>query len=374
MKLKLFLVVSILIMGLSISYIISMLNQDFVLSQETKYEATLNVWTTTPELSVILKRFQEKTNIQMNVKQFQNSELLMEELELTKLNDKVPELVEISAEYGIGTMRREYGIRPIDGLLETEAFHLASRELFSEDAGLYAFPLGIEVPVLYYNKTLLPDKIKKEAFPFQGEQALEQLKDFQDKKNTGSPNKQFWLFHFDEKLSWYWDSYKLSHGARNASQLADSWNILHDESELVPPFDSPMAITRFVNSEIGALASGSKHIYTIQQLIGNRFEFEVEPFRDQPNDWILIAGKGLVATDNSETDPADLKRLFEFLNSQEVQIQLLSATGMLPAQKELLESTNFIQELPMAKYLLPLGEVHPYFTGTTDERKLPGGS
>ncbi|EGA90855.1 hypothetical protein GPDM_03135 [Planococcus donghaensis MPA1U2] len=370
MKLKVFLIVSILIMVLSVSYIISMLNQDFVLSQETKYEATLNVWTTTPELSVILKQFQGETNIQMNIKQFQNSELLMEELELTKLNNKFPELVEIPANYGIANMKSDYNIQPIDGFMEKDLFHTAARELFSEKAELYAFPLGIEIPVLYYNKTLLTDEIKKEAFPFQEKQTVEQFKAFQDKKNKGNSNKQFWMFHFDEQVSWYWDSYSLSRGASNTLQLEDSWSMLYDQYELVPPFDSPMAITRFVNSQVGALISNSKHIYTIQQLIGNRFEFEAQPFRKESNDRILISGKGLAVTGNPETDPADLEQLFRFLDSQEIQLQLLSATGILPAQKELLENAAFIRKLPMAKYLLPLAKENPYFTGTTDERKL----
>lgn len=367
MKLKLFLLISVLVMGLSILYIVNLLNQDFVLSKETKYEATLNVWTTTPELSGILKRFQDETNIQMNVKQFQNSELLLEELELTKVNGSVPELVEISSEFGIEKLDAEYEIKAIESAVEKSLFHEAASSLFSVEDELYAFPLGMEVPSLYYNKTLLSTEIIQEAFPFQEEEELSKLKDFQDEKNNGSSSKPFWFFHFDEDVSWYWDSYALSKTANSELQLNESWQMLQEQYGLLPSFDSPMAITRFVSFEVGALASSSKHIQTIQQLIGNRFEFEVHPFVKDPGDQILIAGKGLALMERSDTNLENLQQLFEFLNTEEIQLQLLGATGMLPAQEERLESKEFMQELPMAKYLMPLAKFEDNFTGPTDD-------
>lgn len=370
MKFKLFLVISILIMSISIAYIITLLNQDFILSKETKYEATLNVWTTTPELSVLLQQFQDQTNIKVNVKQFQNPELLNEELELTKLNNNIPEIVEVSSDFGIADFKKEYDIKSLENLVNGNDFHISSKQLFSEDNNLYAFPLGIEVPVFYFNKTLLSDHLRGQVHPFQEAEVWKEYKAYQDKKNNGAANRQFWFFHFDESTEWYRDAYVSAAVTNTVADFESNMKLIQAEYELVPPFDSPMAITRFVSFEVGALITSSKHIQTIQQLIGNRFEFEVTPFIENPQDKILIAGKGLAVMDLPEVEDDDIRLLLEYLNTKEVQLQLLGSTGTLPSQKKLLRSHEFLQGLPMGKYLLPLADFNANFIGRNDKKTV----
>lgn len=374
MKVKISLVISLLVLSMSIAYIITLLNQDFVLSKETKFEATLNVWTTTPELSELFNEFQDQTNIKMNVKQFQSPELLMEELELTKLNNNVPEVVEVSSSFGIDKMREEYDIQSIDGLVDTHYFHKAAKQLLSSEDNLYAYPLGLEVPVFYFNKTLLSDESGQKAYPFKDEEVLKEYKVYQDKKNNGATKRPFWFFHFDENIEWYRDAYVSASESNSASQFDQYVEMLQNEYELIPLFDSPMAISRFVSFEIGTLTTSSKHIQTIQQLIGNRFEFEVHPFIENRNDNVLVAGKGLAVMKLPETDNDNLRLLFDYLNSEETQVQLLGATGMLPSLNRLVDNEKFVQGLPMGKYLMPLAKFNANFTGINDAKAVEGES
>lgn len=357
MKVKLLLVMSIVIVGLSGAYVVKLLNQDFVLTKASQYDATLDIWTTTPELSAILAEFQTEENIKVNVTQFQNAELLLDELEMTKLTDDTPELVEVALGNEIGVLKRDHRLYPVEDLVDKKAFHSAAAENFSDNGTLHAIPLGIEVPSLYINRALVREGALPSVYPFQPESVLKKFSQFQREIKAENPSKPFWMFHFDDQGAWYRNAHRLSGGT------AGQWDALMERYGLVPQFDSHMAITRFANAEVGVLVSNSDHLQSLQQLIGNRFEFEIQPFLMEPGDEILVSGNALALMRPPGKNEAALEKLFEFLNTEEAQLPLLESTGWLPAQTESLGSPAFIHELPMYKHLQELIEYEGEFIG-----------
>lgn len=363
MKVKLFLIASVITLVISVVYIAGLLNQDFVLNKESKYKSTINVWTTTPELSTLLTSFQSQTNIKVNVKQFQNSKLLMEELELTKINNNTPDIVEVSSLYEINNVKDNHTIYPLESLVRENIFHQSITDSFSYKNTLYAYPLGIEVPTMYVNHSFINKNSHSDLYPFQSEKYLQQYKELQQQIDNKSTSKPFWLFHFDNQVAWYWNAYKLSSVYDSTKDFKEIWNDLIKKYKLLPPLDNRMAITRFANFEVGALVSSSEHLQSIQQLIGNSFELEVYPFIVKPTDKILVSGKGLVVLTDKTKEEDNLKQLFQFLNTKDVQLDLLSKTGWLPSQQKLLDSALFIHDLPMSKYLSKLTEFEKNFVG-----------
>lgn len=363
MKVRLLLIISIIVLGLSGAYIVKLLNQDFVLSKESNFKATINLWTTTPELSSISMRFQEKENIKVNIKQFENSELLFEELELTKLNNDAPDLVEVSSLNEMALLKNDYAIFPVDGLADKSSFHPAAIENFSSEKVLYAYPLGIEVPTIYINRALVQQEVFPAIYPFQPEKVLKQYEKVQNDRNEKHPATPFWMLHFDDQLDWYWSSNQLAGNSISQQDFDSQWAELVKEYQLVPQLDSHMAITRFANSEIGTLISNSKHIQSLQQLIGNRFEFDINPFLMEEEDKIQVSGNGLAVLTDAAESGESIKRLFQYLSVEEEQAELLSGTGWLPAQQALLQSDPFIHQLPMFKHLQSLTKYQNNFIG-----------
>ncbi|MBB6454606.1 ABC-type glycerol-3-phosphate transport system substrate-binding protein [Salirhabdus euzebyi] len=364
MKLKLLFLLSISIIIICIFYIVDLLNQDFVLNKEDEYDSTINIWITSSGLAPSLDQFENEYNVKVNVRQFNDKEALMEELTLSNVTSELPDVIEVNDHDGMDEIVKQYDVYPIERIssdLLTQ-FHPSIHKSFTYQDKLYAYPLGMEIPLLFVNESLLRNHYTdgETLFPF--EKHLGKYKEIQDKINENNNIQPFWLFHFDEQIPFYWEAKVASTiGPTNAS-FDDMWNDLVNVYQLVPPLDNHMAITRFANLEVGALVSTSVHLQTVQELIGNSFEFDVIPFI--PNSYpILVSGHGLVVMNENEM----VDELFTFLNKEEIQLQFLGKNGWLPAAKTLMEDTAFVHDLPMSKYISELLQYEHLFIGTEIE-------
>ncbi|WP_042221559.1 extracellular solute-binding protein [Oceanobacillus manasiensis] len=364
MKIKFLLTLSICIVIISTVYIINLLNQDFILNKDDDYNSTINVWITTPGLVSALKQFQTESNNRMNVREFKDTEALFEELELIDTdNNEYPNIVETDSNFGMEEISELGNIVPLSEVsksLPDQFYHSVSLNFYHNDS-LFAFPVGVEIPLVLINRTIINNQISTDLslYPFASESQLVQYKRIQDKIDRNDNTKPFWFFHLDNNIPLYWNSYLYSHGNRDTHSFADMWKRLIVEYELVPPLDNHMAITRFANTEVGVLITTSQQLQTIQHLIGNSFEFEVLPFIQNNNDPILVSGNGLVVLKNSK----HIKELFQFMSSDEIQTEILSKTGWFPTQKSLWDKPEILHELPMAKHLNSLLKYSGNFRG-----------
>ncbi|MEC5423468.1 hypothetical protein QGM71_08150 [Virgibacillus sp. C22-A2] len=145
------------------------------------------------------------------------------------------------------------------------------------------------------NRSILNNHLPEEStiYPFSTEESLKEYEKIQGKSNGKNEADRFWLFHFDQNIPLYWNSYRGGTSIGETYTFEEMWNMLVNEYELIPPLDNHMAITRFSNMEVGVLITTSQHLQTIQDLIGNSFEFEVEPFISNNRDSVQIVGNGL---------------------------------------------------------------------------------
>lgn len=361
MNKKILFFISIICVILLITNIISLLNQDVDLNREDSTKASIHIWTTTPRLSYILHQYEIQSNVRINLKQFHDTEALLEELEFLRTENAFPDLIEMDARNGIDSLPNDYDPIPLEKLAPDMAglFHESIVDNFSEEHGLLAYPLGIEVPLLLVNQSFIDNQSGMIVYPFQSGSHLNTFEELQKSVNENNHSKNFWFFHFDENIPWYWTSHKLSASSESRSDFQRMWKDLTRTYNLMPPLDHHMALTRFSNMEIGVLISGSDNLQTLQKSIGNDFEFEAHPLLLRRDDNILVSGHGMIALRNKE----EIKDLFTFLNHKEVQQDLLSKTGSLPAQIALLESKSFMQSLPMSKYLTGLTGYRDQFIG-----------
>lgn len=347
-------------------YIVLLLNQDFALTREDNSKKTLNIWTTTPRLSHVLHQFEVQSDVKIKLKRFRDNESVMEGLKLALEEKQLPDLVELNSHTGIEEILKDYNLISMSEFSPElpEMFHQSIVDNFSVNDNLYAYPLGIEIPLMLINQSFINDEVDMHMYPFSNDEQLMIYQAFQDKVNEYS-NNDFWLFHFDENIPWYWASNQLSKGANvNISEFWDAWYQVTGQYKIVPKLDHRMALTRFTNMEVGILVTSSNNLQTIQQSIGNNFEFMTSPFLSQENSHILVSGTGLVALNNN----IEIMNLFNYLNEEDTQKNLLSKTGMLPSRNDLLEDKVFIQNLPMSKHLTNLIEYKEQFIGLRPEK------
>lgn len=360
MNLKIPFFLSVCIVIISVVYIFNLINQDFVLNKEDEYEDTMNIWIATPGLISSVEQFQEETGIKMNITKFKSEEVLVEELVFFNMEDNLPDVIEIHSSYGLDEimeLRQPILVQKI-GEDFPASFHKATLENFSYNGGLYGYPLGIEIPIIIINRTILDNHIEgnQPVSPFASNDTLAAYKEIQDKINSNK-TKTFWFFHFDEDIPYYWDAFQhTEQGSKTSFEVL--WTDLIKEYELAPPLDNHMAVTKFSNMEVGALITTSSNLQMIQELLRSTFEIEVLPLFDSGKP-LFVSGHGFI----SFSEEKKIELFYNYLSRDGVQLEFLSNTGWIPARKSLIESKPFILQLPMAKYLGNLVKYHEDFTG-----------
>lgn len=361
MRVKVLFIISLVCLFVSIFYIADLLKEDFILTKNTEYDSTIEIWTVTTSLTPIIKNFQNELNVKVNHKRFIDDDSLIEELKLAKINDDFPDLIEVSSNYSMDEVVSEFSVFSIEQFMEdgSSPFHKSIINSFSDKDILYAYPLGIEIPLIFKNKSILKKFSTDRMYPFLQEN---DFKDYQKKQKEIRKNlrSNFWLFHFDEDLPLYWSAHESSRAFDKDLLFEDTWEWLISEYELLPPLDSHMAITRFTNYEIGALITTSKQIQTIQHLVGNSFELEVSPFIPNEDDNLYVIGNGFVILNENER----INDFFSYMSRKEIQLELLSKAGWIPAHRDHLNNNyTFINQLPMAKYIKKIIEHEEQFFG-----------
>lgn len=349
MKLKIVFLLSLVIVIFSIIYIVTLLNKDFVLTKEEEFKDTITVWITTSGLVSALETYQRESGTQMNIKQFNTMDLLIEELELSTKEDSMPDVVEINANYGGDEVLQKGKPIPLETFsnVQLSSFLDSSINNFMYKKTYYGFPLGVTIPVLLINRSILDHHLSTEMVvaPFTSEKNLGKFKKIQAKINENNRLKPFWMFHFDETIPYYWYAYKQS-DQYNGAPFREFWHSIINDLKLVPSMDSHMAITRFTNMEIGALVTTSEKLQTIQELTGNGFEYEVVPlFPDKSP--LLTTGNGFISFNSQKK----IDQFYKFLNNEKTQIEIHSNTGWMPAKKSLMNDSGYIYKLPMSKFL-----------------------
>ncbi|GIN58351.1 hypothetical protein J8TS2_26700 [Lederbergia ruris] len=361
MKLRVLFLLSVCIVILSTVYTINLINQDFVLNKEDEYEDTMTIWMTTPGLLSSMNHFEEESKIKVNIKQFNNQATLLEELALAHTEGNLPDIIEVGSSYGLDEVVKignPYSSEEIGQELFAP-FHEAILENFYYTDELYGYPLGMELPIIMINRSILNNHFAEDQLitPFSSDDSLETYKLIQDRINHNNQTKPFWLFHFDEDIPYYWEAYQYTREGSDIS-FERYWTNLVKEYQLMPPLDEHMAVTRFSNMEIGVLITTSSKLQMIQELIGNTFEFDVLPLLDS-GELLFISGNGFVALDNG----GNIRQFYQFVGQEDVQLEILKNTGWMPTRKTSMSNETFIYQLPMAKYLIHLVQENNRFHG-----------
>lgn len=344
-------------------YSLRIYNEVFHLESGEEYTSSFKIWAASSSLANAAQQFQEEENILVNVRQFPDHSSLIDELLTLHDGQTPPDLIEIWSHYGLGEIHDHYSILPVKNVIGTGQlnFHDSFETNFTIDGDLLAFPLGLEVPVIYLNSSLLDRHDTAELFEA-NDTHWDNTAALQEQIDQRSLSDRFWLLHTDNFIPWYWKAWSENHPEGQANEW---WEKLYTGYELSPPLDHHMAITRFANYEIGSLLASSVRMSSIQQLVGNTFSIEIFPLFSGGSDKILTEGNGLAVL--SPPDRADkdiLNSFFSFLYEEDTMGQILSETGMIPADYDRINNPAFIRSLPMSQYIFELLEYKNQFTGT----------
>ncbi|MBM7095695.1 carbohydrate ABC transporter substrate-binding protein [Bacillus sp. H-16] len=365
MKVKVLFIVStaaVLIIGW---YIFSLYNQEFTLDRGDTFEKQFTIWTTTSAVREAVTRFEAADErVRVNVRMYDDSEALLEDWEVRRDTEEAPDVIELNAQYGFSDLE-EPDVTPIDAIGVDEHFHKSIYDAFSLNDILYAVPLGIEIPVVYSNASLVGGTKGLEPFYFNDLHTNEQLAELQQGVNERNSSGTFHAFQTDRELPWYWTSWNEGESDRPAEVW---WEEIVQDYELIPPLDHHMALTRFVNREAGLLLSSSRHQTTLLSLIRNQFDLQVTPFQGTEGSPILIGGNGLAVVGSDKEKQEVISEFIAFLFTEEEQVALLSETGWLPSKEKQLLDRSFLMKLPMGGNLVELAGYEHLYTGDAESR------
>lgn len=294
----------------------------------------------------MINEFALDSDLNIHIKQFSDSDSLFEELSIV---DVKPDIIEVDSLHFPKNIKDNFHTN-VSFLNDTnvDTYHEAAVESFILNNHVTTMPLGMEIPIMVYNESFI-DEVEQ-YFPFANEQKLKKYASLQSEWKTSINKSPFWMFHFDDELEWHEAMYHINRKGLKDVSFQEKIHELTETYQLMPSLENYMAISRFGNNEIGILMTNSTNIHTIQELVGNRFNFEIKPFIESEADSILIKSNGLFILNNK----TGVEDVLEYLSSEGAQEKLLASTGWLPADKELLHHVPFIRKLPVYKYIEPL--------------------
>src|SRR5699024_6617165 len=134
-----------------------------------------------PRLSYILHQYESQSNVQINLKQFHDTESLFEELELVATENTLPDLIEMDPYQGINLFD-QYNPIPLEKLAPGmhELFHHSIADDFTSGNRLLAYPLGMEIPLLLTNKSFYDSDSNMEIHPFSSEENMKEYRELQN--------------------------------------------------------------------------------------------------------------------------------------------------------------------------------------------------
>jgi ABC-type glycerol-3-phosphate transport system substrate-binding protein len=377
MQKKIWFSFSILMFVVILGYLYIINQQDFNLSKESEPKETIELWASTPTVIELAKQYdKENEQIQINTRQFNNQESLLEELYGAVSATTPPDLAEVGAHYGVYPLIEANVIKRLDGSISEDMLTdllpgLASR--FSNEEGLWAWPFGSSLPVIYYNETLL--------FNYGIDVSQHDLNTWDELwkvasllvENNKTNNVPSWGFHSDLLTPWY-----LMTIARQANQYKDKpfhldqiteewftlWNQLVHEYKLMPPLTHQLAITQFVNGQGGFLLSSTANMPLIEKLVGGKFDLKLLPIpkvNSIGSRGYIPGGSGLVIFKSSEVKERQAIRIIDYLGQSDQAIALSLRTNYIPAQMTILQSDDIqkhIRSTPMFSEIIEDGIQH----------------
>lgn len=363
MKIRLLALLSVVTIAVISFYSFRIYNEEFNLELGEEYTSSFTMWAVSSSLTDVAEQFQESESIKVNIRQFQDHHSLIEELLTLHTGQNPPDLVEVSSHYGLGEINDIHSVLPINEVMDNPSFdlHEAFHTNFSIDGDLLAFPIGLEIPVMYRNHSLLGENEVK-GLTGLNDDSWNEMVHIQEQINRRSQTDQFWLTHTDNLIPWYWKAWSENDSNHVA---ADWWEHIYTDYELSPALDHHMAITRFANYEVGTLIASSTHMSSIQQLVGNTFSINISPLFAEEGGRIVTAGNGLVVlTDDERADQTTLSNFLTYVYQEENMLQVLSDSGMIPASKDRMHKASFIRALPMSQHIEELLNYEIHFKGT----------
>jgi len=321
-------------------------NPNRVIDQEVKVESSIECWVYTKELAEYMKDF-EKQNPQYNVevRGFSSAEQLYEELSAAISANAAPNLAEINGIYGVAQLADSGMLISLKDHLAPDVWqklHPAFVSQFTYKDTYWALPIGGEIPVVYYNANLakhanlnLYTGLEDKAYFMNGAQKLTL-----DVDKDGEPD--IWGLGIDSKTPWFFTNWVNRHNLiddRDKAWLAplQLWQQLVFDYRVMKPLHHQLALSDFINGNVGFLISSSSRTLLLDRYIGGKFSYNVLSFPMFEGGQIIPNASGFALIHSSPDKMQLATRLMEYVIDLEHQKSMLQHTGLIPARTEAID-------------------------------------
>ncbi|TCZ74621.1 extracellular solute-binding protein [Paenibacillus albiflavus] len=321
-------------------------NPNRVIDQEVKVESSIECWVYTKELAEYMKDF-EKQNPQYNVevRGFSSAEQLYEELSAAISANAAPNLAEINGIYGVAQLADSGMLISLKDHLAPDVWqklHPAFVSQFTYKEAYWALPIGGEIPVVYYNANLAKhanlDLNQRLGDLAQLKYTAEKLTI--DVNKDGEPD--IWGLGVDSKTPWFFMNWVNRHNLlddRNEAWLVPLhlWQQLVFDYRVMKPLHHQLALSDFINGNVGLFISSSSRTLLLDRYIGGKFSYNVLSFPIFEGGQIIPNASGLALIHSSSEKMQSATRLMEYVIDLKQQKSMLQHTGLIPASTEAID-------------------------------------
>ncbi|GIN39877.1 ABC transporter substrate-binding protein [Heyndrickxia oleronia] len=299
------------------------------------------IWAYSPSLVKIAKEFEQKhKDVQIVIKLFNNSEILLQELTVAESAGTPPNIAEISSFYGIYPFIETKSIFPVSSYvnsnLERELVPSITKR-FKYKNQMWAVPLGYHIPIIYVNQKVLSQSSNPEALNFDVTTLLgmeDQLK---------KEKKLLWGIQSDTLYPWYIMTMKKDIKINNSQSSVSFYDEIGEKLKWLPSYTTHLSLTQFANGKGGMLISTSQKLPLIDKLVGSKFEWDVIPFPVNPQN-LIPNGNGLIVFNRESINLKIVTKFMEFIVQDSQLLKIAEKETIIPPKEHLIILDKYLQQ------------------------------
>ncbi|GFZ88668.1 sugar ABC transporter substrate-binding protein [Paenibacillus marchantiophytorum] len=313
----------------------------------------LECWVYNKTWEPFLSQFQnEHPQVDVKVRVFRSYEDLYDEL-LTSLSaNTAPDLVELNSSYGVAELAQMGALQP-KSVYMAAAVEAASDEIdpsfstsFSYKGKEWAVPIGVSVPVLFYNRDLVNRMGSAQQLAFNSLADLGST--IEEWTAAGSKDWQQELAMDKDLPSLFLNLWLGARGetrTERLSELLHMWKGLVYDSKVMKPLQHNLAASDFITGKTLFYAAGSENVEWFDRYIAGKFAYGLLPLPGTTNHKFVpkLTAFAVLAGEYKSKHAA---QMIQFLIAKDNQKKMLGLTGYLPVLQSVLEELRKDAALP----------------------------
>ncbi|GAK03863.1 glycerol-3-phosphate ABC transporter, periplasmic glycerol-3-phosphate-binding protein [Geomicrobium sp. JCM 19037] len=336
--------ISVSIVLLLSLYLLSYSNHDNDLEDSsTNNDETLKLWTVEPALVEASETFSETNDkgVTIQTRLFTSHDQLLDELYGAVSLNETPDLAEIHAHYGVADFAEQGLIEPVETYVNSnkiDEMFKALSERFTFNDTRYALPIGLNVPVIYYNASLAEQYGMENINRLTWDSFLEDVDQLHSKVN----NDQLWHFHTDMETPWYMEAMHNDLSFSPEQSELNQWSRLVNELGYMPKLTHQLAIPQFVDGDGLFLMSSLKQHQLLRRLIAGSFDLGMISLPEVGTSY-PAGGAGIIVFSNAPKEK--VTSFFQYLDEPEMSIKVSIESDYLPVRPDFFNDYQFEQWL-----------------------------